>query len=490
MKNRFFNYRGMLTLLLMCLANAVFSQDVAVLWDQYDQYKEPALKDRFFKHTDIANLVQKQEKSALFKVETLGKSVQGRSIYHLAAGKGKTKVLLWSQMHGDETTATRALFDLFNFLKANDQNNALRNQLLDKLELHFVPMLNPDGAEMYKRRNALDIDINRDARMLVTPEGNILMDLAKKLKPEFGFNLHDQSTLYSAGTSKHTATVSFLDPAFNYAKDMNPVRKKARQVIMRMNTVLQKQMPEKVGKYNDDFDPRCFGDTFQEMGIAAILIESGGYPGDPEKEHIRKLNFYALVHALQAIADQSYVQEDIAGYEKIPENGRSLYDVLIRNVKITKQGRTFVTNLGINHSTIKDSDYRGVSYKGSIDELGDVERVYGYEEADAAALNYINGKVKVLTKKDWESLKPEAELELIKQGFLFVKWSDANSTSGPIKNRLLNLSNTTEVAGQAGLNQSANFLLSKQDKPVYAVINGFLVKLDQPAKTIYNAFSY
>ena len=35
----------------------------------------------------------------------------------------------------------------------------------------MVPMLNPDGAERFQRRNAQGIDINRDALLLQSPEG-------------------------------------------------------------------------------------------------------------------------------------------------------------------------------------------------------------------------------------------------------------------------------------------------------------------------------
>lgn len=489
---RFYRYRIQLITLLLFFATEGFSQDLSLLWKQYDQYKERALKDRFFKHSDIVPLIKKQEKSGLFKTELLGNSAQGRSIYHLTLGRGKTKVLLWSQMHGDETTATRALFDLFNFFTANDEHNALRSYLLDHLELHFIPMLNPDGAEMFKRRNAMDIDINRDARILATPEGRILIDIAKKIRPDFGFNLHDQSILYSAGATKNTATISFLDPAYNYAKDMNEVRKGARQVIVLMNTALQKYMPDKVAKYNDDHDPRCFGDTFQGMGMSTILIESGGYPGDPEKEYVRKLNFYAILNALDGIARQSYKKADVSNYEAIPENNRSLYNVLIRNIQLTKQGQTFVTNLGINHAQIKNADYRGVSYQGNIDELGDVEHAYGYEEANAENLNYRLGKIKILSRKEWEKLNPDGELTLINEGYLFVKWSDGKSPSGPIKNRMLNLTNRTQedVNTAIGLGQSANFLLYKGNKPVYAVVNGFLLDLSKPAERLHNTFGY
>ena len=51
----------------------------------------------------------------LFALEKIGESIEGRSINYLRAGTGPFSVLLWSQMHGDESTATSALFDLFEY---------------------------------------------------------------------------------------------------------------------------------------------------------------------------------------------------------------------------------------------------------------------------------------------------------------------------------------------------------------------------------------
>src|SRR5687767_893649 len=102
----------------------------ASLWNDYDRYKEPLITNRFFKHSDIVPLIGKHTDAGLFRNEVLGTSTQGRSIHHLTMGHGKTKVLLWSQMHGDESTATMALFDLFNFFAAKDEYDSLRKFLL------------------------------------------------------------------------------------------------------------------------------------------------------------------------------------------------------------------------------------------------------------------------------------------------------------------------------------------------------------------------
>lgn len=477
--------------LAMCQSSAQNSPAVEKAWAQYDRYREPAITNRFMKHNEMMPLIKKHTDSRLLAQEEIGQSVRSRSINHLTTGKGKTKVLLWSQMHGDESTATMALFDIFNFLSANDENNELRKLILDNLELHFVPMLNPDGAQLWKRRNDMEIDINRDARMLVTPEGNALMSLAKRLKPEIGFNLHDQNYLYSSGRSKNSATISFLAPAYDYPKSMNEVRTRATQIILSMNKALQIKSPGNVAKYDDAFDPRCFGDTFQGMGISTILIESGGYYHDPEKQFIRKLNFLSLLTAFEAIAKQSYAKENIEDYAAIPENDRSLYDVFVKNVMISKEGIEFKTHLGINRSQVRGPNFASMSYNGRIEELGDQELIFGYDEIDATSLVFTPGKIKTMTKAEWEKLSPDQELDLIKQGFLFVKWSDGKSPTGAIKSRLLNLTNNTVNTIQtAGIGQSAQFLLTRDGKPVFAVVNGYKVDLNAAAKPLVNTYGY
>jgi hypothetical protein len=485
----------LLCALMLTMFQAAIGQvslkNVDMAWDHYDRYKEPVIKNRFFKHTDIVSLIKKHTITRLLISEEIGQSVSGRSINHLTLGTGKTKVLLWSQMHGDESTATMALFDLFNFLQANDEHNDLRKLILSSLDLHIVPMLNPDGAQQWKRRNDLEIDVNRDARMLVTPEGRALMSLAKKIKPEIGFNLHDQSTLYAAGRNDNTATLSFLAPAYDYPKSMNEVRKRATQLILTMNKALQTKVPGKIAKYDDAFDPRCFGDTFQGMGISTILIESGGFYADPEKQYIRKLNFYALLNAFVSIAEKTYTNQDLADYQEIPENSRSLYDVLIRNVSITKEGIQFRSNLGIVRSQIKGSDFGSMSYNGRIEELGDVELSHGYDEIEASSLTLTPGNIKLMRKSEWEVLSLKQELDLIRDGYLFVKWTDGKSPSGPLSARLLNLTNKeTNPIQTASIGQQAQFILSRDGKPVYALLNGYVLDLNKDVTDVPNVFGY
>ncbi len=56
-------------------------------------------------------------------------------------------------MHGDEPTATAALFDIFNFFLAENHYPDFKRFLFDNTTIYFMPMVNPDGAELFQRRN-------------------------------------------------------------------------------------------------------------------------------------------------------------------------------------------------------------------------------------------------------------------------------------------------------------------------------------------------
>ncbi len=353
------------------------------LFDQYENFKNPspALGKRRFKHKDILPLISQLP----FENMVIGRSFEDREIVKVSVGEGKSNILLWSQMHGNEPTATMAMFDIFNFLRAgNDVFDDFRKEILSKLTLHFIPMINPDGAERYTRRTAQGIDMNRDALALQCPESRVLKNMVGTLKPEFSFNLHDKRTLYSAGKSGKQATISFLATAYNEAKEWNEVRTKSMQVIGRMIELLQARIPGQLGRWNDDFEPRAFGDNIQKWGSSLILIESGGYPGDTEKQYIRRLNFTAILTALHCIATRSYGKYKLSDYEKIPQNDTWLFDLKIKNVKIEQEGKTYQTDLGINLNEKNNKAATDFTVESVITDAGDLSVYWGIEEFDGA----------------------------------------------------------------------------------------------------------
>ncbi len=455
-------------------------------YDQYEFYRQEGLDKRRFRQHDILPLLEALKERDGFTVKKLGESVEGRPVSLVKIGAGETSVLLWSQMHGDEPTATMALMDIFNFFKQEgDSLEEIRQLLLKELTIYFIPMLNPDGAERYQRRNALDLDLNRDALRLVSPEAQILKEVRDSLQADWGFNLHDQNIRYSAGKNNQPATISFLAPPYDEEKSVNEVRSRAMKLIVDLNQTLQEYIPGQVGKWSDEFEPRAFGDNIQKWGTSTVLIESGGYSGDPEKQYIRKLNFVAIMEGLQAIATESYKKNGIEAYYTIPENERYLYDLIVRNAQLEKNGGKYRVDIGINREEIGLDDKQGFYYKSTIEEVGDMSVFYGYEELDAEGMLANPGRVYPEVIESPEELNEGRIHQLLSNGFTKVRIKNLPPESyTPLPLILISAEDKTE--GEIAMDKRPDFVLKEGDKVRYAIINGFVYDVSQQSNKVSN----
>lgn len=360
--------------------------------EHYSDFSEKSILNRFIKHRTIVPLIKKRTNGEVFEVSEIGHSLENRILYLLKYGNGKTKILVWSQMHGDEPTATAAIFDIFNFLE-NSVFSAEQKLISEKCTVYFVPMLNPDGAEVFKRRNAADIDINRDALALQTPEGKSLMQFCKQIKPDFAFNLHDQEIYYSAGDTKYPAVLSFLAPAFDPQKTCNTSRENSMKLIAALNRMLQNYIPNRIGRYSDDYIPSAFGDAVQKCGTSTILIESGGFYNDTEKQFVRKMNVLSLLTAFKTIALNTFNDENIDDYLKIPLNKKNkLFDVIIKNITLKFNDFTLTADIGIRQKMIVFDNLN--SSKWLIEDIGDLKNFNAYTEIDANS-QFISQKINI-----------------------------------------------------------------------------------------------
>ena len=455
------------------------------LYETYEQFKESNLNKRRIKHHEIQPLILEYRSNTDFVVKKVGESIEGRDLHLISTGSGKIDVFLWSQMHGDEPTATQAIFDILNFLEHTNFKKE-KAEILTNLKLHFLPMLNPDGAEVYQRRNALGIDINRDALRLQSPEGQTLKKVRDSLDAEFGFNLHDQSTYYNAERTEKPATISYLAPAYDYEKGINEVRSNAMKVIVFMNDIIQKYAPGQVGRYNDDFEPRAFGDNIQKWGTSAILIESGGYKNDVEKQEIRKLNYVSILSAIFTIAKGNYKSLVLDDYEKIPENDRKLFDLKIANATYHLLGKDYILDVGINRLEVDLEDHNDFWYSSRILDQGDLSTYYGYETLDASGFTIVPGKVYPEIVTDLKDLDFPS---LLKSGYAYirVKGISAKELYSPFPVHMIDLKYEVPPL-QIKVGENPTFFLQKDGKPHYAIINGFVFKLDEGNKEmIFNS---
>ncbi len=348
--------------------------DIKLLEQNYSTFRQEGFDQKWLNYEAL----ERYFNEVSYDKEKIGESFLGNSIYKLSFGNGNQHVLIWSQMHGNESSGTRAMFDVLNFLQTDDE---VAQTILSQLSFDFIPMLNPDGANVNTRRNAVGIDPNRDFLAQQSTEIKVLLQQINQSSYDVLFNLHDQRTIFNVGDTKEPATLSFLAPSYNVEEDVNEVRQKTMGIIQAMNTELQKVIPGKVGRYTSEFYPMSTGDNFTKMGYPCVLFEAGHYPNDYQRNETRKYNALAIIAGLYALATQSEFAFD--QYESIPQNGSKFLDVVLRNVKVEHVNQSSLVDLGIFYEDVYDAATNTVIEKGKITEVGDLRKFFGHLEIDA-----------------------------------------------------------------------------------------------------------
>jgi len=414
----------LLTLLFIFLmssnSQAQTPQDLAAIWDKQHITTMPPSQVR---HADLKKYLEKLKQAGL-SVNEAGRSGENHEIYQVEWGQGKTRVFMWSQMHGDEPTATSALVDMFYFLQKN-RNLKWVAELEKAVTIRAVPMLNPDGAERFQRRNAQFIDINRDARDLATPEGLLLKNLRDAWQPEIGFNLHNQNPLTTVGKSREQATISLLAVSGNAESKFSEAGERNKRLCAMIISALANFIKGHVARYEDDYNPRAFGDRMSEWGTATILIETGALHGRDEM-FLTKMNFIAFLSAFHALATGSEKTADPKSYDSLTfnENGY-LFSYIFRDASIIERPAApnsaakpapFKADVAVN----ADRRRAGEDLTLSVQEFGDLDNYFGLEEFDVS--NYY------LVPIEGSILRPGSPA-----GFLFYQKDKAGNIDWTVK---------------------------------------------------------
>lgn len=384
----------------------VDTRALATLWEnEHVSPSDPAT----LKHADLNNRLRAFAKDfpAVARLEEAGRSTEGRQILLLGLGRGPRNILLWSQMHGDETTATSSLLDLAQFV-ATHQEEPWVSEVLRKFTLLCVPMLNPDGAERRQRRNAQGIDINRDARKLQTPEGRILKSLRDRYNPFLGFNLHNQNSLTTVGDTGEVATIALLavasgragKAAANAQGDEIPSENLAKQVTAVLFEALAPFVYGHISRYDEDFNPRAFGDNLTLWGTPIVLIESGGNPAGQPAGFGVMLNFVGLLATLDSLAGGRIQNANPAVFDALKMNSDTpIHDLLLRDAWICNGAGIplFKGDIAIRRELRGDAGGHSV-----IADLGDLGVFKAHQTVDCSGMMVTPGLIA------WDPEKPLA----------------------------------------------------------------------------------
>lgn len=383
----------LLSLLVVMIAN-VYSQTPEKLAEIWDKEHISNIFPSDVRHADLKKYLEQLKKSGV-RVDEVGRSNANREIYQMEFGRGPLRVFMWSQMHGDEPTATSAVIDMFAYLRKNHDKDWVK-KISETVTIRAVPMLNPDGAELYQRRNLQGIDINRDAVDLKTPEAQLLKKLRDDWNPAIGFNLHNQGALTTVGRTRDQAAISLLVVYGDEAKTPSFGHERNLRLTSAITLALQKFIPGHIARYSDEWTPTAFGDNFSAWGTPTILIETGALYGRDEM-FLVKMNFVALLTGLNALATGSEAKQDTAPYLSLADNSSgSLYHFIFRSAQLvgtSSQASTVISDIAVN------TDRRRASFLAPnyVRNLGTLNEARGLEEYDATGFNVVGrfGTIKI-----------------------------------------------------------------------------------------------
>ena len=136
-------------------------------------------------------LQQVSEQSEFIDFKIIDSTKQGKKIHLVEIKSGsenenKINLFLFAQQHGNEPSGKEGLLMLINeFAKGN------LVEYLSHVNLIILPQTNPDGGDKNLRRNADDIDPNRDHLLLRSKEASVIQRVSNQYKPEAVVDLHE-----------------------------------------------------------------------------------------------------------------------------------------------------------------------------------------------------------------------------------------------------------------------------------------------------------
>jgi len=343
-----------------------------------NRYPKLLPASRWIRHKHIQALINYAEQSKNLSTSKIGESEEGRSLHSIYWGNGEKSLLIWTQMHGNEPTASHALDQFIQDLEQNPKLQSLKG----KIRIAIIPLLNPDGAERFQRRNALGIDLNRDAVARSSKEMKAFFQFLEDFTPQWAFNMHDQRNIFSVGAQENCATLSFLAASPNENRSISLERKASMQLISKLMSDLEPQLSGHFGRYTDEFYPKALGDNLMKMGIPNVLFEAGHYPGDDLRETASDLIFKALSKSIEVIANDQWQFVDTENYFKIPENKQGLRDLILRG----QQFRNCQMDLALMKKEIPNPEGDELDLVYEIVDIGDLSHLKGITEKEGGEI--------------------------------------------------------------------------------------------------------
>lgn len=162
------------------------------------QFTTPLVKNQYrslSSNSEIMHFLDSlQQVNENLRLDTAGFSVKGKPIPLVSfritedptEDNEKPYVFLFAQQHGNEPSGKEGLL-----LLIEDLAQGRLNDVLDSVNLLLMPQVNPDGGDQHQRRNANDIDLNRDHLLMSALETRAVERVFEKYRPVVSVDIHE-----------------------------------------------------------------------------------------------------------------------------------------------------------------------------------------------------------------------------------------------------------------------------------------------------------
>ena len=182
--------------------------------------------------------------------------------------------------------------------------------------------------------------------------------------------------------------------AFDEKRTESPGRLLTKKICAVIRDSLEPFASGQIGRYDDEFEVRAFGDNLTLWGTPVVLIETGPWPSEEMDPPLVRLNFVAILSALDALATGRVDKADPKRYEELPMNESGLLYILVRNATvITGAGiqpvRRRHRHLGQPSSAQQRWASATIQISTNVNDIGDLRTSGALRVIDATGLTIV-----------------------------------------------------------------------------------------------------
>lgn len=166
----------------------------------------------------------------------------------------------------------------------------------------------------------------------------------------------------------------------------------------------------------------------------------------------------------------------VSEYEGIPfNNSNAFHDLLLREIQLpTLRGKFFVSDLAFRNDEVQLADNRSFYLSSKISELGDLSTFFAYNDKNLNGYKAKMGKVYPTMLADFAAAKSLDVASLLSQGITYIQVTNFKKSKEIMEFPLHIIQPNTSVPKEFRIGLNPSFVLEKDGKIQFAVVNGMI----------------